>query len=213
MRVKRPVDFRMAPKKSSKGKGVDAEPTCEEGWVPSKCSDSDLEIIVSAGLLPAKSVLQWHPALGEDRPYENTSEIVAFAPYFEWGLGLPCSAFFSGLLHYYRIQLHHLTPNSFVHISIYVHLCEAFLGIEPHFELFRFLFHLKPQPNSNDLDVVGGAGLQLRQGKEKVYIPYKLSSKVIDWKLKWLYIENQWETLPAITPALQFDGLNGTRNQ
>jgi hypothetical protein len=25
-----------------------------------------------------------------------------------------------------------------------VHLCEAFLGIEPHFELFRFLFHLKP---------------------------------------------------------------------
>ena len=33
-----------------------------------------------------------------------------------------------------------------------------------------------------------------------VYIPYKLSSKVIDWKPKWLYIENQWETLPAITP-------------
>ena len=65
-------------------------------------------------------------------------------------------------------------------MSIFVHLCEAFLGIEPHFELFRFLFHLKPQPNSNDLDVVGGAGLQLRQGKAKVYIPYKLSSKVID---------------------------------
>src|SRR6185312_15895563 len=96
---------------------------------------------------------------------------------------------------------HHLTPNSFVHISIFVHLCEAFLGIEPHFELFRFLFHLKPQPDSYDLDVVGGAGLQLRQGKEKVYIPYKLSSKVIDWMPKWLYIENQWETLPAITPG------------
>ena len=44
-------------------------------------------------------------------------------------------------------------------------------------------------------------GLQLRLGKEKVYIPYKLSSKVIDWKPKWLYIENQWETLPAITPC------------
>ena len=34
-----------------------------------------------------------------------------------------------------------------------------------------------------------------------VYIPYKLSSKVIDWKPKWFYIENQWETLPAITPG------------
>ena len=81
--MKRPVNFRVAPKKSSKGKGVAAEPTREEGWVPSKCSDSDLENLVSDRLLPAKSVIQWHPALGEDRPYENTGEIVAFAPYFE----------------------------------------------------------------------------------------------------------------------------------
>ena len=117
-------------------------------------------------------------------------EIIAFAPFFERGLGLPFSNFFSELLHYYRIQLHHLTPNSFVHISIFVHLCEAFLGIEPHFELFRFLFHLKQQPDSYILDVVGGAGLQLRQGKDKFNIPYKLSSKVIDWKPKWFYVEN-----------------------
>ena len=55
-----------------------------------------------------------------------------------------------------------LDPNLFVHISIFVHLREAFLGIEPHFELFRFLFHLKPQPDSYVLDIVGGAGLQLR---------------------------------------------------
>jgi hypothetical protein len=178
MRVKRPVNFRMAPKKSSKGKEV--EPTRDEGWTPSKCSDSDLESLISAGLLPVKSVIQWHSAFGQDRSYENTGEVVAFAPNFEWGLGLPCSVFFSGLLSYYRIQLHHLTPNSFVHLSIFVHLCEPFLGIDPHFELFRFLFHPKPQPNSIKLDVVGGAGLQLRQGKDKVYILYKLSSKVID---------------------------------
>ena len=158
--------------------------------VPSKCSDSDLETLVSDGLLPEKSVIQWHPALGENCPYENTGEIVAFAPYFARRLGLPCSAFFSGLLYYYGIQLHHLTLNSFVHISIFVHLCEAFLGIEPHFELFRFLFHLKPQPDSYILDGVGGAGLQLRHVKDKVYIPYKLSSKVIDWKPKWFYVEN-----------------------
>ena len=115
--------------------------------------------------MPEKSVIQWRPALGVDRPYENTGEIVTFAPYLERELGLPCSFFFFGLLRYYRIQLHHLTPNSFVHISIFTYLCEAFLDIEPHSELFRFLFHLKPQPDSYILDVVGGAGLQLRQGK------------------------------------------------
>ena len=125
----------MAPKKSSKDTGVEAQPTRDEGLVPSKCSDSDLETLVSAGLLPTKSVIPRRAAFGQDRPYENTGEIVAFGPYFERGLGLPCSSFFSGLLSYYRIQLHHLTPNSFVHISIFIHLCEAFLGIEPHFEL------------------------------------------------------------------------------
>ena len=117
------------------------------------------------------------------------------------GLGFPCSFFFSGLLRYYKIQLHHLTPNSFVHISIFVHLCEAFLGIEPHFELFRFLFHLKPQSDFYVLDVVGGAILQLRQGKDRVYIPYSLSNKVIEWKPKWFYVENQWESVPVITPG------------
>ena len=89
MRVKRPVNFRMAPKKSSKGKGVATEPTHEERWVPSKCSESNLETLVSAGLLLDKSIIQWRPALGEGCPYENTGEIAAFAPYFERGLGLP----------------------------------------------------------------------------------------------------------------------------
>ena len=83
MRVKRSVNFRMAPKKSSKGKSVAAEPTREEGWVSSKCSESDLETIVFVGLLAEKSAIQWHPALGVDSPYENMGEIIAFTPYLE----------------------------------------------------------------------------------------------------------------------------------
>ena len=35
----------------------------------------------------------------------------------------------------------------------------SFSGHRAHFELFRYLFHLKPQPDSFVLDVVGGAGL------------------------------------------------------
>ena len=179
----------------------------------SKCSESDLGSLVSAGLLPEKSFIQWRPALGEDRPYENTGEIVSFVPYFERGLGFPCLFFFSGLLRYYRIQLHHLTPNSFVHISIFVHLCEAFLGIEPRFELFHFLFHLKPQPDRFILDVVGGAGLQLRQRKDRVYIPYNLSDKVIEWKPKRFYVENQSRSFPSITPGSPIQWPEWNKNQ
>jgi len=92
----------MAPKKANKEKGVAAEPTQEEGWNMSKCSQFDLETLVSDGLL-VPSVIQWRPALGKDHLYENTGEIVAFAHYLERGLGFPCSFFFSGLLRYYRI--------------------------------------------------------------------------------------------------------------
>jgi len=93
----------MAPKKSSKGKGAAAEPAHEEGWNTSKCSESDLETLVSAGLLVPRSVVQWRPALGKDHPYQNTGEIVAFASYLERELGFLCSFFIFGLLRYYRI--------------------------------------------------------------------------------------------------------------
>ena len=103
MRVKRSVDFRMAPKKANKGKGAAAEATRLEGWNTSKCSQSDLETLVSDGLLVPKYLIQWRPDLSKDHPYENTGDIVAFTSYLERGLGFPCSSFFSGLLHYYRI--------------------------------------------------------------------------------------------------------------
>ena len=35
---------------------------------------------------------------------------------------------------------------------------------------------------------------------DRVYIPYKLAGKVIDWKEKWFYIGNHGNTLPVITP-------------
>ena len=99
------------------------------------------------------------------------------------------------------VQEHHLTPNSILHISIFVHLCEAFLGIEPHFDLFRYFFHLKPHPNDSKVDVVVGAGLQFRQGKQPKYIPYDLSDKVIDWKSMWFYVTNLSSSLPLRTPG------------
>ena len=103
MRVKRSVDFRMAPQKANKGKGAVAEPTREEGWESSKCSRSDLESLIKQGFLPSKLVIQWRPAVGDAHPNENTGEIIGFVPYFERGLGLPSSNFFSGLLYYYGI--------------------------------------------------------------------------------------------------------------
>ena len=34
-----------------------------------------------------------------------------------------------------------------------------------------------------------------------MYIPYNLSNKVIEWKPKWFYVENQSRSFPSITPG------------
>ena len=88
MRVKRSVDFRMAPKKATKGKGVAAEPTHDEGWNTSKYSQSDLDSLVSQGLLVPKSIIQWRPALGSDHPYEKVRGKSLLSPHTwneDWG--------------------------------------------------------------------------------------------------------------------------------
>ena len=47
---------------------------------------------------------------------------------------------------------------------------------------------------------VGGAGIPLRQGMEKKYIPYKLPGKVIDCNSNWFYIGNHEPSLPKRVP-------------
>jgi hypothetical protein len=119
--------------------------------VENKCSEAGLKMLVDECFLQPKEVIQWRPATGDNTPYERAEEIVLFQYFVKCGLALSTSDFFRGLLFHYGIQLHHLNPNSILHITIFVHFCEAFLGIEPHFNLFCYLFHLKPQPNKDKM--------------------------------------------------------------
>jgi hypothetical protein len=121
---------------------------------------------------------------------ENVDEIVLFYHFAEWGLALPSCSFFWGLLYFYGLELHHLNPNSIYHIAIFIHFCEAFLGIEPHRDLFRFLFRVKPQPTLKNPSIVGGAGIQLRQQAGNRYLSYKFASNILGWKSHWFYIGN-----------------------
>ena len=78
----------MAPKKAPKGKGAAVEPTRDEGWNTSKCSQSDLEALVSHGLLVPRSTIQWCPALGRDHLYENTGGNHCFHPFLGARIGV-----------------------------------------------------------------------------------------------------------------------------
>ena len=159
----------MAPKRSTakvKASGAAGDAGEDPEWKSSKCTDSYLLNLVESHLLQPQNVIHWRRSNGESFPHEEEDESIVFLPHVLRGLGFPISDFFRGLLHHWGVQVHHLTPNSILHISIFVHLCEAFLWIEPHFDLFQYFFHLKPQPSESKIDVVGGAGLQFCQGKK-----------------------------------------------
>ena len=75
---------------------------------------------------------------------------------------MPVGAFFRRLLFFYGLEVTHLKPNSIAQIAIFIHLYEAFLGITPHFNLWRALYHLRGYLSTTCRDVVGGAAFSLK---------------------------------------------------
>jgi hypothetical protein len=112
-----------------------------------------LRRLEAQGYLPASDLTSTRPgltsadgvALAENFPSPHGEERVCFVPFVLRGLGFPIHPFLRGLLEFYGIQLHHLTPGSILHISGFVALCEMFLGCEAHVELWRKFFCLVPR--------------------------------------------------------------------
>ena len=117
-------------------------------------------------------------------------EIILFISFIRAGLCLPASAFLHQFLSYFGISLNHLAPNVVLHLSVFVHLCETFLEIPHSLSLFRYFFRLKPQPCRDDTSVLGGCGIQFRQGLKSKFLDYDLVDSVRDWHVDWFYAAN-----------------------
>ncbi|KAJ1255531.1 hypothetical protein BS78_K192200 [Paspalum vaginatum] len=137
-------------------------------------SESHLNHLVRMGVLPPKELGGWRDCEG-----------------------LPLCSFARGLLNFYCIDLSQLNPNSILQISIFIHLCRAFLGITPHFGLWKYLYHCKPGTRDKILQVVGGASLELRRGRKLVYLDIPLKDSNRGWPSEWFYMTNHANSLPA----------------
>jgi hypothetical protein len=127
---------------------------------------------------------------------EDTHEAVVFVSFLIRGLALPVSPFFRGLLDFYDLNLTHLNPNSILQVAIFVHLCEAFLRILPHFGLWRYLYHCRPGMAGGQHQLVGGASLELRRGRKIEYLDIPLKDSIKGWRLEWFTMENHNKSLP-----------------
>jgi hypothetical protein len=141
------------------------------------------------GLLRPKTEVEWRAAAGEDFPSEDVKEQVVFTSFFERGFNLPAGDFFRGLLYYYRLELVHLVPNSITVVSTFIHFCEAYLGIPPHFTLWRYFFCIKS--TSKRSGPVGAVMFNLRSGLKAEWIDTDLLDNTARWRSEWFYIADQ----------------------
>ena len=125
-------------------------------------SESVLAAFVEKGVLPPKEVVHWRAPTGEEFSQPWASEVVSFLAFHECGLGYPAQWFLHGLLNEWGLELQHLNMNGMLHITDFVTVCEAFLGMEPHVDFFRWIFSGRALSEGKPprIATVGGFALQ-----------------------------------------------------
>jgi hypothetical protein len=154
-------------KQMAKKKSINASTS----WVPSEFEQSDLTKAQRDGFLIGGDQVIFPST--ERIPKHPSGYRVMFLAFLLCDLSLPAHKFLRGLLFYYGVQLHQLTPNSILHIACFITLCESFLGIEPHWILWKFLFCLHPSVSLSKSPELGGL------------LCLSVSRHII-WSLTWL---------------------------
>ena len=138
-----------------------------EPWCRSNITPQRLEGLVRCGLLrPLTTTEGWWLPGDKDKSLPPKEYVMSFAHLYERGFAIPAHQFLRGLLDYYQVELQHLNPNGIQHIAAFVALCEGFLGISPHFDLWRHFFAVnlsKKRVRKQELSTpIGCASIHLR---------------------------------------------------
>jgi hypothetical protein len=177
-------------------------------WPFSTVTTDDLEALVADGLL--------RPLSGDPQPEWMappsgaalslpSGYVLRFVSFHEQGFGVPASRFMWAILHFYGVELHNLSPNSIAQAAIFAAVCEGFLGIDPHGDLWNHLLSAEPftlvmgERRVRMAMRAGGCILQLRQAHAQQYIPAILVSSNKGWQRQWFYLLNDDGRLPSFS--------------
>ncbi|KAK1611609.1 hypothetical protein QYE76_035282 [Lolium multiflorum] len=156
-------------------------------WERSKISNQDTNMLKRLGLMKKEDAIRFPSE--ESYPKPPMEYRVSFVDHLIRGLSTPIHDFLRGLLFVYGIQLHQLTPNSILHISIFITLCECFLGIPPNWALWKRIFCLRRNGSHNVTYNIGGVVICVRTDVD--YFDVKFPDSVQGWRKKWLYIHEE----------------------
>jgi len=160
-------------------------------WKKSRSSVRSLNDLVGMGLLHCQELGGWRAPEEESYPDPRAGEIMVFEDFYKRGFGVPVHPFLQELLLYYEIGICNLHPNSILLISTFIHLCEAYVGIEPRFDLFRYLFYLKKKGEVGGSKSAGGVYLNLHDGMKNRYLNCPWNTSLTEWYKKWFYVREE----------------------
>jgi hypothetical protein len=94
--------------------------------------------------------------------------------------------------------LHNLVSEGILHIVTFITLCEAFLGIKPHFALWKWVFWVVSLVLGGTFHAMRGARIQVRPNAAGRYLALGHTPR-FDPKRCWL---RGWFYLPILVPVL-----------
>jgi len=70
-------------------------------------------------------------------------------------------------------------------------LCRAYVGIEPHFDFFRYLFCLRKKGAVGGSKIACGVYLNLHDGMKNRYLSFPWNTSLTEWYKRWFYIREE----------------------
>jgi len=160
-----------------------------DDWRPSSMTERRLLELEREKLLRPRTSLsrpEWiAPAADHRELRPPKGYMVSFTKFHRHGLGSPPSRFMRALCHHYGLELQHSSPN-----AITAAVCEGYLGMMPHWDLWLHLYQGKLFNALGRITGVrkpvqtGCLNLVLKTGKSekpREYIPVGLSSNHAGW--------------------------------
>jgi len=161
-------------------------------WKKPRSNTRSLNDHIDMVLLHNQELGGWRAPEGESYLDPRAGEIVVFFEYyFKRGFRILVHPFLQGLLLYYEIRIYNLHPNSILLVSTFIHLCEAYVGIEPHFDLFCYLFCLRKKGAVGGSKIAGGVYLNLCDGMKNRYLSCPWNTSFAEWYKRWFYIREE----------------------
>jgi len=165
-----------------------------DDWRPSSMTERRLLELEREGLLRRRTSLsspEWiAPPADHREPQPPEGYVVSFAKFHRHGLGAPPSCFMRALCLHYGVELQHFSPNAITVAAVFAAVCEGYLGMMPHWELWLHLYRgklfnaptgttgVRKPMRARCLNLVQKTG---KTDRPREYIPVGLSTNHAGW--------------------------------